>query len=162
MKSRLRQANAQIVASAHTSLGFFGKEELRNRDRILLIQGGFDPDEVFRFDKGDTTTKRDIIKISEAQLNLIRRCAPKLAEKNLLAVTVDHQAITPLVNHTEKNALGIGLVLSADVGAQDGKAQRYSYLLQYEPCHNVGNEDTVKSVKKTLEERINTSLRTRM
>ena len=150
----LRRSNAQIVASAHTPLGFFGKEELRNRDRILLVEGGFDPNEVYRFDKGETTTKRDIFKISDAQVELIRRCAPSLAKKNLLAITVDHQAISSLSNQTESKAIGIGMVLSSDTGAQNGELQRDSYLLKYEACDYANHEETVKSLKKTLEERI--------
>lgn len=150
----LRRSNAQIVASAHTPLGFFGKEELRNRDRILLLEGGFDPNEVYRFDKGETTTKRDIFKISDAQVELIRRCAPSLAKKNLLAITVDHQTINALTNQTECKAIGIGMVLSADTGAQNEELQRNSYLLKYEACDYSNNDETIKSLKKTLEERI--------
>ena len=154
----LRASNAQIIASAHTPLGFFGKEELRKRDQILLIEGGYDPEEVYRFDKGETTTKRDIFKISRDHLELIRRCGPKLAEKNLLAVTIDHQVINRLVNHPETKAFGVGLTLSADRNSKNEPAQRHSYLMKYEPCQSATHEDAIKLTKKTLEERITNSI----
>ena len=94
----LRAANCNIIAQTHTSLNHFSKEAVRNRDRILLRAGGFDPDEVKRFDVTGPTCKRDLEAQSERHFDFLTNVIPKLAEKNLIALAVDHKAILNLKN----------------------------------------------------------------
>ena len=153
--TELRRKNCEIVATAHTPLGFFGKQVMRERDQILLRAAGYDPDEVFRFDKGETTMKRDLFAEGAARKAILRQCLPQLANLNLLSATMDHQTITALKGEVDSDALGIGIMLSTAPDAQNPKCHRVPFLLKYEPVNSTANDLTSKLAIKVFQERMN-------
>ena len=94
----MRTQNINVVAQQHTSLDFFSKEAVRERDRVLLKAGGFDPDEVLKFNRTGPTVKKDLERKSTSNNVLIAQIAPKLAEKGLIAVAFDHQELKQMQN----------------------------------------------------------------
>ena len=158
----LRTANCNIIAQTHTSLNHFSKQSVREKDAILLREGGFDPDEIKRFDVTGPTCKRDLEKQSEEHFDFLTKVNPQLAEKNLIGCAVDHKSILNLPNqkpipsesaadseqsaNTEKirpkDALGFQEILLAS----DGK--RYSYLLEFMAVTDKTKEGTDAILKK--------------
>ena len=160
--SEMRNHNINVVAQCHTSLNFFAKEVSRDRDRALLKAGGFDPDEVYKFDRTGPTVKRDLERNTQTNRALIAEVADKLAEEGVLALALDHMEIKNMKNQKligvnlrdgstadavrPKHALGIQLILTA----VDGK--RYGYLLDYRPVAEKDNQTTVRWAREILQE----------
>ena len=155
----LRAANCDVIAQTHTSLNHFAKEAVRERDAILLREGGFDPDEIKRFDVTGPTCKRDLETQSQTHLDFLTKVIPELAAKGLIALSIDHKSILNLKNQKlisreltadsadedktrPKDALGLQLILIAP----DGK--RYVYLLEFKPVADKTKEATAKILKE--------------
>ena len=154
--------NINVVAQQHTSLNFFSKDEVRDRDRTLLKAGGFDPEEVLKFDRTGPTVKKDLERKSHADKLLIAQIAPKLAEEGLIALAFDHMEIRNMKNQKvvginlqdgstadavrPKNALGIQLI----VKCADGK--RRAYILKYCAVINKTNQTTLRWAREILQE----------
>ena len=158
----MRKHNINVVANRHTSLNFFSKEDVRERDRALLRAGGFDPDEVFKFDRTGPTVAKDLERNSQSNMALIAEVAPELAEKGLLALSFDHMDLKELKNQQiigtnlqdedtaeavrPKHALGIQLIhLGLD-------CERNGYLLNFLTVKDKTNETTLRWARETLKE----------
>ena len=158
----MRTHNINVVANRHTSLNFFSKEEVRDRDRTLLKAGGFDPDEVLKFDRTGPTVSKDLERNTQLNTELISKVAPQLAEEGLLALAFDHHEIKNMKNQKlvginlqdgttaeavrPTQALGILLIIKA----ADGK--RYCYLLKYCAVAEKNNQTTLRWARETLKE----------
>ena len=158
----LRQHNINVVAQRHTSLNFFSKEEVRNRDRALLKAGGFNPDDVLKFDLTGPTIKKDLERNSAANQTFIAKVGGKLAECRLLALAIDHHDIKNLGNQElvgvnphdgttadavrPKSALGLQLILCALDGT------RHAYLLAYIAVTEKTNATTLRWAREVLQE----------
>ena len=158
----MRTHNMNVVAQRHTSLNFFSKEEVRDRDRTLLKAGGFDPDEVLKFDRTGPTVSKDLERNTKLNTDLISKIAPKLAEEGLVALAFDHHEIKNLKNQKlvginlqdgstaeavrPNQALGILLIIKAADG------QRYCYLLKYCAVAEKNNQTTLRWARETLKE----------
>ena len=156
----MRAHNIAVVAQRHTSLNFFSKEEVRERDRALLKAGGFDPDEVLKFDRTGPTVKKDLERNTETNLVLISKIAPKLAEEGLIALSFDHQELKKMNNQKlvgvnlpdestaeavrPKHALGTQLILAG--------AKRSSYLIGFRAVAQKDNQTTLRWARETLQE----------
>ena len=158
----MRRHNIDVVAQRHTSLNFFYKDEVRNRDRTLLKAGGFNPDEVLKFDRSAPTVKKDLERKATADKEMIRCAGSKLAKEGRLVLAFDHHEIKNLKNQkligvnlsdgTTANAkrptsaLGVLLILCAHDG------QRYAYLLNYCAVVDKSNQLTVRWAREILQE----------
>lgn len=158
----MRTQNINVVAQRHVGLNFFSKEEVRDRDRTLLKAGGFDPDEVFKFDRTGPTVKKDLERKTHSNKVLIAQIAPKLAEEGLIALALDHMEIKNMKNQKlvgvnlqdgstaeavrPKHALGIQLILTAADGT------RNAYLLNYCAVAEKTNQTTLRWARETLQE----------
>ena len=156
----MRNHNINVVARRHTSLNFFAKEEVRERDRALLRAGGFDPDEVFKFDRTGPTVKKDLERNTQSNRALIAEIAPKLAEEGLFALALDHMEIKNMKNQKvigvnlhdgsnadavrPKHALGMQLIISAERG-------RKAYMLGYCAVPEKTNETTLRWAREILQ-----------
>ena len=156
----MRQHNINVVAQRHTSLNFFSKEEVRNRDRALLKAGGFNPDDVLKFDRTGPTIKKDLERNSAANQQLIAKVAGKLAENRVLALAMDHHDIKNLGNQElvgvnpqdgttadavrPKSAFGLQLILLED-------GERHSYLLKYIAVTDKTNSTTLRWAREVLQ-----------
>ena len=156
----MRQHNINVVAQRHTSLNFFSKEEVRDRDRTLLKAGGFNPDDVLKFDRTGPTVKKDLERKSVANQQFIAKVAGKLAENRVLALAMDHHDIKNLGNQElvgvnpqdgttaeavrPKSAFGLQLILCAD-------GERHSYLLKYIAVTNKSNSTTLRWAREVLQ-----------
>ena len=154
--------NINVVAQRHTSLNFFSKDEVRDRDRTLLKAGGFDPDEVLKFDRTGPTVKKDLERKTKSNNALIAQIAPKLAEEGLIALAFDHMDIQNMKNQKligtnlqdgstadavrPKHALGILLILTAE------DKTRTAYLLKYCAVAEKTNQATLRWARDTLQE----------
>ena len=157
----MRSHNITVVSQRHTSLNFFSKEEVRARDQALLKAGGFDPDEVYKFDRTGPTVKKDLERNSEKHLALIAEIAPKLAEEGVFALALDHMEIKNMKNQKlvginlqdgssadavrPKHALGIQLIICA-------KGKRHGYPLAYRAVAEKSNQATLRWARETLKE----------
>ena len=158
----MRAHNINVVAQRHTSLNFFSKEEVRERDRALLKAGGFDPDEVNKFDRTGPTVKKDLERKSQSNSVLIAKIAPTLAEEGRIALALDHMDIQNMKNQKliginlqdgstadavrPKHALGILLILTAE------DKTRSAYLLKYCAVAEKTNQATLRWARETLQE----------
>ena len=93
MIAELRENNLQVLASTNVPLTYFSKEVVKNRDRLLLEIGGFNPEDVNKFDMSPETLKVDARKVSEDHQLIIRRTSRRIAEKGQLGAAIDHKAI---------------------------------------------------------------------
>jgi len=144
--NQLRKMNAAIIAENSLSLDFFANDAVIMRDRYILEKLGYDPDEVFRFNKGKTALKLDLFKTGFENAKIIAKVAPALADQHRWALLIDHQAILHLNNEEDNEALGIALILSAN------DEQRYSYLLSFEASKSKTHQETIKMVRQTAKE----------
>ena len=158
----MRQHNINVVAQRHTSLNFFSKEEVRQRDRTLLKAGGFNPDDVLKFDRTGPTLKKDLERNSVANQQLIAKVAEKLADHRILAIAIDHHEIKNLGNQKiiginaedgssgdakrATSALGLQLILCATDGS------RLAYMLNYIAVTEKTNAATLRSAREVLQE----------
>ena len=161
LAEEMRKHNINVVARRHTSLNFFAKEEVRERDRALLRAGGFDPDEVLKFDRTGPTVKKDLERNTQSNKALIAEIAPKLAEEGVLALALDHMEIKNMKNQKligvnlqdgstaeavrPKHALGIQLIISGEGG-------REGYMLGYCAVPEKTNETTLRWAREILQE----------
>ena len=158
----MRKHNINVVAQRHTSLNFFSKDEVRERDRALLKAGGFDPDEVLKFHRTGPTVKKDLERNSEDNKKLISQIAPKLAEERMIALAFDHMEIQNMKNQKlvginlhdgstaeavrPKHALGILLIIT------NADGQRKAYLLNFCAVAEKHNQATLRWARETLQE----------
>ena len=158
---RLRKHNINIAAKRRTSLNFFAKDEVREKDQELLELGGYDPNEVYRFDRTGPTVKKDLERNSRSNKELIADIAPKLAEEGVFALAMDHMEIKNMKNqkligvnlHDENtaeavrptHALGMQLIISVEGG-------RKGYMLGYSAVPEKTNETTLKWAREILQE----------
>ena len=135
--SELREINLQIISSTNTSLSFFSKEIVQQRDRRLLEMCGYDPRNAAKFDKSRETIKRDARKISDENLLVIRKEAEKWAEDGRVAFQLDHKATLNTHGDKENNGLGVAMTLV------DKDFQKHHYLLDYIPCEGTDMDSTI-------------------
>ena len=133
----MRRANANVIAQSRLSLDFFTNEAMIERDQILCRIAGIHEDEVSRFNRGSTAVKNDLFKQGDYARDLIRKTIPLLAARNRVAALIDHQAILHLTNVKEKDALGVGLVLTAI------DHRRHSFLCGYNPTMDTSQNETI-------------------
>ena len=144
--SGLQQRNAAVIAEKGLSLDFFVNDVVLERDRFLLEKLGYDPDEVFRFNRGKTAVKNDLFKTCNENNKKIAKVAHSLADTHRLAWLIDHQSLPNLPNEPADDALGSALILTADDG------HRYPYLLAFDGVRNKTNDETVRMVRQTAKE----------
>ena len=135
---KLKAQNASVIASCNLSLDFFTSEEMMERDKFLLELAGINPMQAHKFNRGETAVKEDLFKIGNANRQLIKSVAPKLAEMSRISMQIDHQAVLQLTAETGKDAYGSAIILAASNG------KRYSYLLGFENVESTRIADTVK------------------
>ena len=158
----MRQQNINVVSRRHTSLNFFSKDDVRERDRTLLKAGGFNPDEVLKFDRTGPTVKKDLERNSAANKQLIAKVSEKLADHRLHALAIDFHDIKNLPNQKivgvnpedgssgdatrSKSALGFQLILCAP------DESRIPYLMGYIAVTDKTNSTTLRLAREVLQE----------
>ena len=81
-------------------------------------------------------------------MKLIRQVSGPLTQKSKLSLLLDHQKVLQPHNETNKDALGIALLLTANHG------KRYTYLVCFETVDSTSNDDTVRIAKLVPEESV--------
>ena len=140
----MRQRNKQVISYNNTAIGFFGKKSVKDRDRYLLEQLGYDGNEVNKFDVGAESVKSDSRKTSLANRQFISTVADKCAEKGVFAITIDHKATANQTAEDEKWNIGVGVVFT------DDNFEREHYFLDYIPVKDQTVETNAPILREVL------------
>ena len=143
--SELREINLQIIGTTHVPMSFFSKEIVKKRDERILEMCGFDPKNAQKFDKSRETIKRDARKISDENLLVIQREAPRWAEEGKIAFQIDYKSILNQHGDEEKHGLGVGMSLS------DEDHKRHHYLLGFIPSNSTDMDTTILLARDLLQ-----------
>ena len=143
----MRQRNKQVIAYNNTAIGFFGKQSVKDRDRYLLEQLGYDGDEVNKFDVGAESVKSDSRKTAARNRTFIKQVADKCAKTGAFGLTLDHKSTNNQTAEEEKWCIGVGLIFT-DV---DEQLDREHYLLHYGPVKDQKVETNLPIVQEVLE-----------
>ena len=141
----MRQRNKQVISYNNTAIGFFGKKSVKDRDRYLLEQLGYDGNEVNKFDVGAESVKSDSRKTSLENRQFISSVADKCAEKGVFALAIDHKATANQTAEEEKWNIGVGVIFT------DDDFEREYYLLDYIPVKDQSVEINAPILREVLQ-----------
>lgn len=144
--AEMRQENLEVMTTTNVPLGFFSTPAMIKRDQKYSIIHGYSPDDVKKINKGPETMKRDGLKQSKKNKEIIKEAAPILAKDGKLAIAIDYKSILNQKGDEEPDALGLEIIMTLD------KDQRYHYLLDYIPSFEKDKDTTVKLARQCLEE----------